>query len=57
MVGGLKMSVFEWVELGFIIVEFISIIVEIGLQIYEIKSSKKMEEKIMNRFDKIEKGG
>ncbi len=49
------MTTFDKVELGFIIIEFISILVEIGLQLYEIKSSKDMEKKILYRFDKLGK--
>lgn len=49
------MTIFDKLELGFIIIEFISILIEIGLQIYGIKSSKKMEKKIMCRFDKLKK--
>lgn len=48
------MTTFDWVELGFIIVEFLSILVEIGLQIYEIVSSKKMEKSIIDRMNQIE---
>lgn len=48
------MSTFEKVELGFIIVEMVSIFIEIGLQIYEIYSSKKMEKNIIFRFDRLE---
>lgn len=50
------MSTFEKVELTFIIIEFISILIEIGLQIYEILSSKKMEKNIISRIDKLEGG-
>ncbi len=49
------MTTFDKVELGFIIIEFLSIMVEIGLQLYEIKTSKDMEKKILCRFDKLEK--
>lgn len=48
------MTTFDKVELGFIIIEFISILVEIGLQLYEIKTSKKMEKNIISRFDRLE---
>lgn len=47
------MSTFEIFELTFIIIEFISILIEIGLQLYEIKSSKQMEENILNKLNKI----
>lgn len=49
------MTTFDKVELGFIIIELISILVEIGLQLYEIKTSKTMEQNIMRRFDKLKK--
>lgn len=49
------MTTFDKFELGFIIIEFVAISIEIGLQIYEIKSSKKMEKKIMARFDNLKK--
>lgn len=41
---------FEKIELIFIIVEMVSIFIEIGLQIFEIKSSKEMEKKIINKI-------
>ena len=41
---------FEKIELIFIIIEMLSIFIEIGLQIYQIKSSKKMEKKIINKI-------
>ena len=47
------MTAFDKLELGFIIIEFIAILIEIGLQLYEIKTSKDMEKKIMYRFDKL----
>ena len=39
-------------EMIFIIIEAISIIVEIGLQIYQIKSSNKMEQNILKKLEK-----
>lgn len=44
------MSTFEIFEITFIAIEFISIIVEIFLQIYQIKSSKKAEQNILNKI-------
>ena len=44
------MSTFDKIELTFIIIELISIIIEIGLQIYEIKSSKEMEKNILRKL-------
>lgn len=44
------MSTFEIFELTFIAIEFISILIEIGLQIYQIKSSKKTEQNILNKI-------
>ncbi len=46
------MSTFDKIELAFIIIELISIFVEIGLQLYEIKSSKQMEQNILNKLSK-----
>ena len=46
------MSTFDKIELAFIIIELISIFVEIGLQIYEIKSSEKMEQNILQKLNK-----
>lgn len=40
----------EKIELIFIIIEAISIIIEIGLQIYEIISSKKLEKYIKGKI-------
>lgn len=40
----------EQIEMTFIVIEAISIIVEIGLQIYQIKSSKQMEQNIINKL-------
>lgn len=42
----------QQIEMIFIIIEAISIIVEIGLQIYQIKSSNKMEQNILNKIEK-----
>ena len=44
------MSTFEIFELTFIAIEFIRILVEICLQIYQIKSSKKTEQNILNKI-------
>lgn len=41
----------EQIEMTFIIIEAISIIVEICLQIYQIKSSNKMEQNILNKLN------
>lgn len=49
------MTTFDKVELGFIIIEFICIFIEICLQLYEIKTSKTMEQNIMRRFDRLKK--
>lgn len=49
------MTTFDKLEFGFILIEFISILIEIGLQLYEIKTSKDMEKKILYRFEKLEK--
>lgn len=46
------MSTFDKIELTFIIIEFISIIIEVGLQIYEIISSKEMEKNILRKLRK-----
>lgn len=50
---GENMSIFEKIEITFIIIEAISIIIEISLQIYQIKSSKQMEQNILNKIEKI----
>lgn len=50
------MTTFDKIELTFIIIEFISILIEVGLQIYEIKSSKEMEKEIIYRISKIGRG-
>lgn len=42
----------EQIEMIFIVIEAISIIVEIKLQIYQIKSSKQMEQNILNKIQK-----
>ena len=44
------MSTFEIFEITFIAIEFISILVEIGLQIYQIKYFKKTEQNILNKI-------
>lgn len=46
------MSLFDKIEITFIVIEAISIIVEISLQIYQIKSSNKMEQNILNKLKK-----
>lgn len=46
------MSIFEKIEITFIVIEAISIIIEISLQIYQIKSSKQMEQNILNKIEK-----
>lgn len=45
------MSTFDKIELSFIIIELISIIIEISLQIYQIKSSSKMEKNIIRKIE------
>ena len=44
------MTTFDKIELTFIIIELLSIFIEIGLQIYSIKSSKQSEKKIISRI-------
>ncbi|MBO7611761.1 MAG: hypothetical protein J6T23_06075 [Elusimicrobia bacterium] len=46
------MTPFDKIELTFIIIEAIAIIIEIGLEIYSIKSSKDSEKKILNKLKK-----
>lgn len=46
------MTTFDKIELTFIIIELISIFIEIGLQIYNIKSSKQSEKKIISKIRK-----
>lgn len=46
------MTTFDKIELTFIIIELISIFIEIGLEIYSIKSSKQSETKILNEIKK-----
>lgn len=45
------MSTVDKIEMSFIVIESISIIVEIILQIYQIKSSKQGEQKILKKLE------
>ena len=47
------MTIFDKIELTFIIIELISIFIEIGLEIYSIKSSKQSEKKIISKIRKV----
>ena len=46
------MTTFDKIELTFIIIELISIFIEIGLELYSIKSSKQSEKKIISKIRK-----
>lgn len=53
MKEGDNLNIIDKIELTFIVIEALSIIVEIALQIYSIKSSKQSEKKIISKIRKV----